>query len=104
VYTLFSTLFVVTILITVCILLFTPLRYYIPGYGSNLERRQVIQLKQQVDSIGDLVGAQQRQAENIRRIINGDDKGMRDTSMLRPDLIREDAMGSFLPKPEDIKE
>lgn len=104
VYTLFSTLFVVTILVTVCILLFTPLKYYIPGYGSNVARTQVIQLKQSVDSLGDLITLQQKQAEDIRKVISGDDKGLRDTMMLKPELIKEDAMNSILPKATEIKQ
>ncbi len=61
VWTLFSSLFIITILVTVCILLFTPLKYYIPGYGSNVARTQVIRLKQSVDSLSDLVLLQQKQ-------------------------------------------
>lgn len=104
VYTLFSTLFVVTILITVCILLFTPLKYYIPGYGSNVARTQVIRLKQSVDSLSDLVVLQQKQAADIRKVISGDDQGLRDTAMLKPELIKADAMNSILPKAADIRQ
>ena len=104
VYTLFSTLFVVTILVTVCILLFTPLKYYIPGYGSNVTRTQVIKLKQSVDSLSDLVVLQQKQADGIRQVISGDDKGLRDTTMLNQELIRADAMNSILPKAADIRQ
>jgi len=104
VYTLFSTLFVVTILVTVSILLFTPLKYYIPGYGNNVARTQVIRLKQSVDSLSDLVGLQQRQAANILTVISGDDKGLRDTTMLKPELIEADAMNSILPKAADIRQ
>ncbi len=102
VWTLFSSLFIVTILVTVCILLFTPLKYYIPGYGSNVARTQVIRLKQSVDSLNDLVALQQKQAIAIKSIISGDDKGLRDTAMLKPEMIRADAM-SILPKATDIK-
>ena len=101
VYTLFSTLFVVTILVTVCILLFTPLKYYIPGYGNNVARTQVIHLKQSVDSLSDLMMLQQKQADDIRKVISGDDKGLRDTAMLKPELAKADAM-SIMPKAEDI--
>lgn len=104
VFTLFSTLFVVTIVVTVCILLFTPLKYYIPGYGSNVARTQVIQLKQTVDSLGDLITLQQKQANDIRKVIAGDDKGLRDTAMLKPELMNADAMSSILPKAEEIKQ
>ncbi|PZF70903.1 hypothetical protein [Taibaiella soli] len=103
VYILFSTLFVVTILITVSILLFTPMKYYIPGYADNKARRQMIQLKKNVDSLSDLVSAQQKQAMDIRKVINGEFDGKRDTAMLSPEAIQNAAMGSILPRPEDIK-
>jgi hypothetical protein len=104
VFTLFSTLFVVTILVTVCILLFTPLKYYIPGYGSNVARTQVIQLKQSVDSLSDLVVLQQKQTDDIRKVITGDDQGLRDTAMLKPELMRTSDMSSILPKADEIKQ
>jgi len=104
VYILFSTLFVVTILITVSILLLTPMKYYIPGYADNKARRQMIQLKKNVDSLADLVNAQQKQAADIRKVINGEYDGRRDTTMLSPEAIQNAAMGSILPRPEDIKQ
>jgi len=103
VWTLFSTLFVVTIIVTVCILVLSPLRYYIPGYGSNVARTQVIRLKQSVDSLSDLVGLQQKQAMNIQKIISGDEEIVRDTAMLKPELIRPEAANSILPKAADIR-
>lgn len=104
VYTLFSTLFVVTILVTISILLFTPLKYYIPGYGSNVARTQVIKLKQSVDSLSDLVVMQQKQADDIMMVISGDDKGLRDTAMLKQELMKADAINSILPKASEIKQ
>jgi hypothetical protein len=103
VWTLFSTLFVVTILVTVSILLFTPLKYYIPGYGSNVARTQVIQLKQSVDSLSDLVVLQQKQWLAIRSIISGDDPGIRDTAMLKLELADPSGAASILPKAEEIR-
>ena len=41
-YMLFSTLFVLTVFITVVILLITPLKYYIPGYGHNKTHLQEV--------------------------------------------------------------
>jgi hypothetical protein len=103
VYILFSTLFVLIIAITVGILLLTPLKYYIPGYGSSKNRVEVIRLKQSVDSLADVVMAQQRMADNIHRIISGEDTGLRDTTMLSPEQIQRAAMSSILPDAEEIR-
>ncbi len=103
VYILFSTLFVVAILITVSILLFTPLKYYIPGYGDNKTRMQVIRLKQTVDSLTDMVAAEQKQMNDIRMVMMGDFKGLEDTALLRPEQLKRDAPKSVLPGAEEIK-
>lgn len=102
VYILFSTLFVLTIAITVAILVFSPMKYYIPGYGNNKTRVQMIRLKQTVDSLSDMIKAEQEQAANIRKVINGDYNGQRDTALLNADLVKKEAM-SILPQPEEIK-
>ena len=103
VYTLFSTLFVLTIAATVCILLFTPLKYYVPGYGSSKPRVQMLQLQQKVDSLADVVSAEQRKANNIQHIIAGDDVKQRDTAMLTQEEINK-APQNILPQPEEIKQ
>ena len=103
-YMLFSTLFVLTVTITVIILLFTPLKYYIPGYGNNKTHIEVIKLKRNVDSLSDLVTAQQAAAMNIRKVIAGDYTGPKDTTMLDMDKVKKEDMNSILPRPEVIKQ
>ena len=103
-YILFSTLFVLTVTITVMILLFTPLKYYIPGYGNNRAHREVVKLKHNVDSLSDLINAQQAYALNIKKVIAGDYDGERDTTMLDMEKVKKEAMSSILPPAEVIKE
>ena len=55
IYTFLSTLFVVSVILTVLILVVTPLKYYIPGYGSNKTHLQAISLKKEIDSLQRLV-------------------------------------------------
>jgi hypothetical protein len=102
-YTLFSSIFLITILTTVVILLFTPLKYYIPGYGSNALRVQTIKLEHRVDSLSELIAANTRHAERIQKLIAGKDIAEQDTAMLKPELIRS-APENILPAPEDIKQ
>lgn len=102
-YGLFSTIFLITILATVCVLLFTPLKYYIPGYGSNEVRMRAMKLERKVDSLSSLVVAGEAHAARISALIAGKDIQVRDTAMLKPELLR--AMPeSVLPAPEDIRE
>jgi hypothetical protein len=102
-YTLFSTVFLITILATVAVLLFTPLKYYIPGYGSNAVRVQALKLERKVDSLTELASANIRHSERIQKLIAGKDIAERDTAMLKPELIRS-APESILPAPEDIRQ
>lgn len=102
-YTVLSTIFVLIVVITVSITLITPLKYYIPGYGSDAQRMEVIKLKRNVDSLADMVTAQQKFEENLRKVM-GDEIGKeRDTAMLNTKLLKDDAAKSMLPKAEDIK-
>jgi hypothetical protein len=103
-YMLLSTLFVMTVFITVLILLYTPLKYYIPGYGSTKNNREVVRLRQQVDSMGYMLGQQQKYAANIKAVINGDYDGKTDTTMLDMAKVRTDQMNSIIPNSKDIKQ
>lgn len=102
-YMLFSTLFVLIVIITVTILLFTPLKYYIPGYGSNNTHRQVIVMKKTMDSLADMVSAQQKYVANIRQLVGGGYEGPSDTTMLDMDKVKKEEMNSILPDPEIIR-
>lgn len=102
-YMLFSTIFVVIVTITVMILLFTPLKYYIPGYGNNRAHVEVIRMRHKVDSLSDMVRAQQVYAENLRKVITGDFQGPKDTAMLDMDKVRREDMNSILPSTEAIR-
>ncbi|MBS1690551.1 MAG: hypothetical protein JSS96_17595 [Bacteroidetes bacterium] len=96
-YVLFSTLFVVIVGLTICVLLLTPLKYYIPGYGSNKTHMQVIRLKENVDSLSDLVSAQQNYEANIRKVINGSYNGKSDTTKLSDKVITKEANKVIFP-------
>ena len=101
-YVLFSAVFVIVVTITVILLLITPLKYYIPGYGNNKANIQMLRLRKNVDSLSDLVAAQQLYEANIRNVINGKYDGQPDTTMLDMNLVRKEAMTIF-PKNDEIK-
>jgi hypothetical protein len=103
-YILLSSMFVLVAVLTVCILLLTPLRYYIPGYGSNKNRIEVIKLKQNVDSLTDLVNAQHKYEENLRNVITGKTDVQKDTVLLDMKKVKEDEMKSMIPMKEVKKD
>jgi len=102
-YILLSTLFVVIVTLTVCVLLLTPLKYYVPGYGSNKTHMQMVRLKRNMDSLSDLVSAQQVYEENLRKIANGSYDGEKDTTKLDMNMVRKEDMSTF-PQTDEIKQ
>lgn len=102
-YILFSSIFVFVIVVTVAILLLTPLKYYIPGYAGGSDRREVIQLKRTVDSLTDLTAAQEDFENNLRQVIAGDVKMKLDTTKLDMKRVNQEAMKNLVPMNEEIK-
>ncbi len=71
VYITLCTIFVVLVGLTVALLVFTPLRYYVPGYGSGSDRRELITLKLQVDSLEQQMKYRDKYLENIQNVLRG---------------------------------
>ena len=102
-YILFSSLFVMVALITFLLIMYTPLKYYIPGYAGGSTRSQIVRMKQRVDSLSDLVAAQEKYQQNMRNVITGDKALILDTSDLDMNQYKQQEMKSLLPKTEEIK-
>ena len=94
-------LFVLTIVVTVLILVFSPLKYYIPGYGSGRVRTQVLKLQSAADSLSDLVALQNRQLIRMQDLITGAvDKPLKlDTTMLTEKAIEQAQISNAGPLP-----
>jgi len=71
VYITLCTVFVVLVGLTVALLVFTPLRYYVPGYGNGSDRREMITLKMQVDSLQQQMIYRDKYLENIQNVLRG---------------------------------
>ncbi len=102
-YILFSSLFVMVALVTFLLIMYTPIKYYIPGYAGGSTRSQIIRMKQRVDSLSDLVAAQEKYQQNMRNVITGDKALILDTSDLDMKQYKEQEMKSLLPETEEIK-
>ncbi|RPE12448.1 hypothetical protein EGT74_02535 [Chitinophaga lutea] len=81
VYVALSTLFVLLVAITVATVVFTPLRYYIPGYGDLKQRKEIIQLRMRTDSLERAISSRDRYLDNLKNVIGGNIK--LDTNMLK---------------------
>lgn len=72
VYIVLSTVFVVLVGLTVGLIVFTPLKYYIPGYGNAQIGREYRQLKYVTDSLEKQVIYQAQYIDGIKKVLSGD--------------------------------
>jgi hypothetical protein len=87
-----STIFVVLVGLTVALIVFTPLKYYIPGYDDLKVGREYRNMKYRVDSLEKQVNYQAKYIDNIKRILNGGEAAVLDTIELKvpKDELSED--------------
>lgn len=78
-----STIFVVLVGLTVALIVFTPLKYYIPGYDDLKVGREYRQMKYRVDSLERQVNHQASYIENIKKVLRGDAAVSLDTTQLQ---------------------
>jgi hypothetical protein len=82
VYVLLSAIFVVLVGLTVALIVFTPLKYYIPGYDDLKIGREYRQLKYRTDSLEQQVDYQARYIEGVKRVLKGDAAVKLDTTSI----------------------
>jgi hypothetical protein len=82
VYIALCTIFVVLVGLTVALIVFTPLKYYIPGYGSQAERREMVQLKIRADSLETQIRQKQAYWDNVKNVLSGKVPENLDTTQL----------------------
>jgi hypothetical protein len=82
VYTLMSAIFVILVGLTVALIVFTPLKYYIPGYDELKIGREYRQLKYRTDSLEQQVNYQARYIDGLKKVLKGDVSVKLDTTKL----------------------
>jgi hypothetical protein len=78
-----STIFVVLVGLTVALIVFTPLRYYIPGYDDLKIGREYRQMKYKVDELEKQAQNQASYIENIKKVLQGGPTMALDTTELQ---------------------
>jgi hypothetical protein len=93
VYIALSSAFVFMVAITSALIIFTPLKYYLPGvgYGNAKQVREFRKLKIRTDSIERSLNQQQQYFNNLEKVLEGK-------------VISKDTNNLKLPKLEDIDE
>ncbi|MEZ5057848.1 MAG: M23 family metallopeptidase [Saprospiraceae bacterium] len=72
VYILLSTLVVVTAALVVFLIIFTPIKKYIPGYGSAGSSRELMRLNREVEKLEKQITADSIYIDNFKKILVGD--------------------------------
>lgn len=73
VYIAMSTLFVVMVALTASLIIFTPLKYYLPGvgYGNAKQVREYRKLKLRTDSMEQALQQQEQYYRDIEKVLKG---------------------------------
>lgn len=82
VYIALSTVFVLLISFTVALIIFTPLKYYIPGYGSRQSKTELQVLKIRTDSLEQSIKFKDQYLDNLKKVLSGGTEDKLDTVSL----------------------
>ena len=82
VYIAMSTVFVLLISFTVALIVFTPLKYYIPGYGNRQSKTELQVLKIRTDSLEQSMKYKDQYLNNLKKVLSGGTPNKLDTTTL----------------------
>jgi hypothetical protein len=82
VYITLSTIFVLLTGLTVALIVFTPLRMYIPGYGDVNTSRELRILKMKTDSLEQSMHYKDQYLQSMKSVLQGDGTVQLDTTLL----------------------
>ena len=85
VYVALSAAFVLLVGLTICLLVFTSLKYYIPGYGNKKSLTQLQLLKTRTDSLEQAIRYKEQYFDGIQKAINGNATLVLDSTKIKID-------------------
>lgn len=73
VYIILSSTFVLLTILTVALIVFTPIKYYLPGvgYGDAVQVKEFKQLKIRTDSMENAIKYKQQYLDDIKKVLEG---------------------------------
>ncbi|HTQ28449.1 MAG TPA: hypothetical protein VMI35_09985 [Puia sp.] len=92
VYIFLSTVFVLLTGLTVALIVFTPLKLYIPGYGDVNNTKELRELKIRTDSLEQEMIYKDQYFQSLKNVLQGNTAVKPDTNLLK------------IPKPEKIND
>ncbi|WP_207492713.1 hypothetical protein [Aridibaculum aurantiacum] len=92
VYIMLSSIFVILVGLTVALIVFTPLKQYVPGYGNQSARKELQLLKMRTDSLEQAIRYKDVYLDNLKKVLSGNVAIQYDTTVLdvpKPELIAD---------------
>lgn len=74
-----STVFVLLVGLTIALIAFSPLKYYIPGYGTRESRTALQVLKIRTDSLEQAMRYKEQYLEGVKKVLSGNAPAQLDT-------------------------
>ena len=92
VYIAFSTLFVLLVGLTASVIIFTPLKYYLPGggYGNVKQVKEYRDLKVRTDSMDQALKYHKQYFDNIQKVLQGTIPKLDTTALTLPKMETSD--------------
>jgi hypothetical protein len=92
VYIAFSTLFILSVALTASLIIFTPLKYYLPGvgYGNVKQVKEYRNLKIRTDSMEQALKYHQQYFDNLQKVLQGTLPKLDTTTLALPKLETSD--------------
>ncbi len=81
-YVALSSTFILLVGLTICLLVFTPLKYYIPGYGNKQSLTQLQLLKARTDSLEQAIKFNEQYFAGLEKAFKGDAALILDTNKI----------------------
>lgn len=83
VYIAFSSIFILLVGLTVALLVLTPLKYYIPGYGKKQSIGEMQALKLRTDSLETVILYKEQYLNDLQKVLSGKTPLKRDTNSIQ---------------------
>ena len=83
VYVAFSVSFILLVGLTIALIAFTPLKYYIPGYGTKESRTALQLLKIRTDSLEQSIHYKEQYLEGLKKVLTEGNTNQLDTIPLQ---------------------
>ncbi|MEO6405672.1 MAG: hypothetical protein ABIY51_08345 [Ferruginibacter sp.] len=92
VYIVLSTIFILMVALTSSLIMFTPLRYYLPGstYGNARQVKEYRYLKIRADSMDQALRQQHQYFDNIQKVLEGNISKLDTNQLSLPKLENSD--------------